>query len=90
VKTQNLIEQVKHEQEYEPQSEVLFAGLYTRLWFNDGLDEELSVEDWNKLVKLVDDNFNWEGLSEAITDEFSNQYETMTNEKEQDQELWEA
>jgi hypothetical protein len=77
MKTQDLIEQIGREQEYEPKAEVLFAGFYTKTWFNDGLDEELSLEDWNKLVKLVDDNFNWEGLSEAITDEFSIQYEIM-------------
>jgi hypothetical protein len=30
--------------------------------------------EWNSLVSLVEGNFNWEGLSEAITDEFSIQY----------------
>lgn len=76
-KAQDLINMINGDHKNDPQAELLFAGLYTRYWFNDGLDEEISVEDWNTLVRLVDESFNWERLSEAITDEFSDQYTAM-------------
>ena len=76
-KPDELSKTVLLEAKFDPTAEVLHAGIYTRQWFNEGLEEELSAEDWNSLVSLVEANFNWEGLSEAITDEFSIQYKTM-------------
>ena len=71
---EKFIENIRIEWKFDCEAEILHAGFYTRQWFNEGLDEELSPSEWNSLVSLVEANFNWEGLSEAITDEFSIQY----------------